>query len=303
LIDLSKLNEKALREKIKGIEAEIARVNTDLQRPMAIVLKYLREVGKETDERRTRIGARLHDERKMVQQGDARVFAVTTEGKLLGAIDEKGTNQGAVIAVPSFEGLAVFGASGSVGFFGTSDVGKAGVGFDKVVGAASRESQYLIAFGKNGNVLKVEQNRDSNKSIPCFLKGTETAIGLGANDGDIIIVWGDNGETKSIKVDAIKTSRKNVAGVKGVSFEPVKGTVIRKGQKMFSSDGNSLSVQAADGLGSATPFVIGASRNICFFAGGRRKFMTGAEVKSSLKRGEIKAAFDATLPGADLVSQ
>lgn len=303
LIDLSKLNEKALREKIKGIEVEIARVNADLQRPMAIVLKYLREVGKDTDARRTRIGARLHDERKMVQQGDARVFAVTVEGKLLGPIDEKGTNQGSVIAVPSFEGLAVFGASGSVGFFGTSDVGKAGVGFDKVVGAASREAQYLIAFGKNGNVLKVEQNRDSNKSIPCFIKGTETTIGLGANDGDVIIVWGDNGETKSIKVDAVKTSRKNVAGVKGVSFEPVKGTVIRKGQKMFSSDGNSLSVQAADGLGSATPFVIGASRNICFFAGGRRKFMTGDEVKSSLKRGEIKAAFDATLPGADLVSQ
>jgi DNA gyrase/topoisomerase IV subunit A len=295
LIDLSKLNEKALREKIKGIEAEIGRVNIELQKPMAIVVKHLREVGKDTDARRTRIGARLHDERKMVQQGEARVFGVTTEGKLLGAIDERGSNSGNVIAVPSFEGIAVFGVSGSVGFFGPSEQGKAGVGFDKVVGAASREAKFLVAVGKDGYVLKTEHNRDSNKSIPCFLKGVETIAGFGAWDGDTLIAWGENGESKSVKLASIKEVRKNTKGVKVFSFEPVRALIVRKGQKLFTLDGNSLSVSSADGIGDTTPIVIGSQRNICFYAGGRRKFMDGASVRSALRKGEIKAAFDATL--------
>jgi hypothetical protein len=293
--DLSRFNERTIREKIKNLEAEIARVLNDLKRPMAIVVKYLREVVKDTDERRTRIGSRLQDERKMVQQGDARMFGVTTDGKLLGAIDEKGSNSGDLFVVPSYEGIAIFGRHGTVGFFGPSATGKAGVGFDSIVGAAGREAQFLIALGANGHVLKVEQNRDSNKGIPVFLKDTETNIGLGANDQDILVAWGENGETKSVKIASLGMSRKNVRGTKVFGFSPIRAVAIHRGQKLITSDGNSLSVKSADGLGDATPFVLGPSRNLCILPGGRRKFIDGHAVLQAMRKGDVKSVFDASL--------
>jgi DNA gyrase/topoisomerase IV subunit A len=299
LIDLQKLKESELRGKIKDIELEITRVNKDLTQLMAVVVRHLRAVAKDSDERRTRVGGRMHDERRMQQSGDPLIFAATMDGKLLGAIDERGSSNQFIYAAPSFNGCAAFGASGLVGFFGPSNTGRAGTGLDKIVGIASREAKYLVAIGKNGFVNKVEQDMDSNRSIPAFMKDTEIVYGGGANDGDILAVWGTNGEYKAVKLNTVKTGRKNVRGQRAVNFEPSAALVIRRGQKMFTNDGNSLSVSSANGLGDSIPLAIGATRNLVVYKGGRRKIMDGQSVNREFRAGNIVAVYDATLPAAE----
>jgi DNA gyrase/topoisomerase IV subunit A len=66
LKDLKRLDEGALRKKIQGIVGDIAAVDRDLQRPMAVVVRHLRQISADYgDARRTRTSGRLQDERKM----------------------------------------------------------------------------------------------------------------------------------------------------------------------------------------------------------------------------------------------
>ena len=76
---------------------------------------------------------------------------------------------------------------------------------------------------------------------------------------------------------------------------------MRRGQKLITSEGNSLSVKAADGLGEATPFAIGPGRNLAIFAGGRRRFVEGSAVLQLMRKGEAKAVYDATVPQEEQV--
>lgn len=299
LIDLQKLKEKELLDKIKGIEGDIARVNKDLSQLMVVVVRHLRELAKETDERRTRIGGRLQDERRMQQSGDPLIFAATIDGKLLGAIDERGSTNQLIYAAPSFDGCALFGASGLVGFFGPSNTGRAGAGLEKVVGIAGREAKYLVAIGSNGFVSKIEQNRDTNRSIPAFMKDTQLVYGGGANDGDMLLIWGTNDEYKAVKLNSIKAGRKGGRGQRVVNFEPAMAMVFRRGQKLMSNDGNSLSASSADGIGDAVPLAIGATRNLIVYKGGRRKIMDGASAKQELRAGNVVAIYDVTLPAEE----
>lgn len=295
LIDLQKLKESELRKKIAGIEAEIAGINKDLGQLMAVVVRHLRAVAADTDERRTRVGGRLQDERKMQQSGDPLIFAVTTDGKLLGAIDDKGSTNATVLAVPSFEGSVVFSSAGVVGFFGPSEVGRAGAGMDNIVGIAGRESPFLISVGENGLVNKVEQNTSSNRQIPSFMKDTQLIYGCGASDTDRLLLWGENDEFKSVLVSTIKTGRKNSKGNKICNFIPVKALIVKANQKLFTSQGNSLNVRSADGIGDALPFAIGATRNLVLLNGGRRKIMDGVSTRQELKSGRVLNVFDVSI--------
>ena len=297
--ELRRLDEAALRKKIAEIAADVLRVQKDLTQPMAVVVRHLRRIVEEHgDARRTRTSGRLQDERKMQQTGDPLVFAVTVDGKLLGSIDEKGTSVSRILAVPSYEGYAAFGASGVVGFYGAADQGKDGVGFDKVVGTASREAPYLISIGANGMYNKAEQDRDSNKTIPTFLKDTEIVFACGAWEDDVVIVWDENGSSKCIKVTDLKCMRKNVKGVR-FPFNGrriVNAVHVRSNQTLLTDDGRTLSVRAA--TGSGVIFFACGERNLGVYRTGRRKVLTLGEVRAELQRGTLVAVYDVTLPKA-----
>lgn len=297
LKDLKRLDEGALRKKIQGIVAEIASVNRDLQRPMAIVVKHLQQVAATYgDARRTRSSGRLQDERKMVQTGDPIMFGVTADGKILGTVDEKGSNASTVLAAASFEGIAAFGAAGVVDFFGASSTGKAGVGLEKIVGVGSREAPFLFALGVNGCYNKIEQDRDSNKQIPVFLKETQLLFGGGCWDTDRLILWDAKENSKTIPVSELKCMRKNVKGVK-IPFKAVSAMLVREGQVLLTSDGRQMQARSAGNLGDAQLFACGA-RNLVIYKTGRRKFLTLDQLRTELNRGDIIAVYDATLPKA-----
>jgi DNA gyrase/topoisomerase IV subunit A len=294
LIDLSRLNEKTLRDKIKEIEKEIAEVKAKIANPMPVVVHYLREVAKDSDARRTRISNRLQDESKMQQSGDPRAVAVTSEGKLLGVIDDKGSTSATLLVAPTFTGIAVFGKSSTVSFFGPAAVGKSGPGLDSVVGIAQREAKYLIAVSKDGKVLKHEQDQDSMRSIPVFLKASEIIFGGGAWEDDVLIIWDEDEKCKTIKVKDIPTQRKNSGGTKISGINPAKAMIARRGQKLTTLGGQEFSVKDPSSLNHETCVALG-QRNM-IISGTRRKIVDLKTAVAEIHKGSVTGAFDLTLP-------
>lgn len=298
LIDLKRLDEADLRKKIKELEAELAATERDLARPMVVVIRHLNKAAEElADARRTRTSGRLQDERRMQQTGDPIMFGTTVDGKLLGVIDDKGSNNSVVLATPSYEGYAAFGAAGIVDFFGTTDTGKAGAGLDKIVGIASREAPFLLAIGANGCYTKAEQDRDSNKTIPTFLRETELVFGAGVWDTDTLVAWDEHGNSKAFPISSLKTMRKNIKGVR-LPFKIDKAMVVRADQILLTSDGRKVNARAAGSVGIDSVFAAG-ERNLVVFRNGRRKFMSLDALRSEIQRGDIVAVYDATLPKAE----
>jgi len=287
LKDLKRLDEGALRKKIQGIVGDIAAVDRDLQRPMAVVVRHLRQISADYgDARRTRTSGRLQDERKMQQSGTPRVFGATADGKLLGVVDEKGSNNSVVLAVPSYEGQAVFGSASVVGFFGAADVGKAGVGFESVVGVASREAPLLFAVGLNGHYNLAEQDRGSSKTIPVFLKETNLLYGAGVWPEDRVLLWREK-KHKCVLVSDLRCMRKNVKGVR-LPLVPERVLVVRAHQTLVDASGSLCPASAAvHALGD---------RNLVVLRSGRRRILDKTATCRELRNGVVAAVHDITLP-------
>jgi hypothetical protein len=239
----------------------------------------------------------LANESTIQQCGDPKIAAVTAEGKLLGMIDEKSSTQSYVYAAPTFTGSVVFGSTGIVSFFGMSANGKAGVGLENVVGIAPKEAKYLVAVSADGRILKFEQSPDLMKSIPCFLKGSNTIFGGGAWDGDVLIAWDAESTVKVVKLDSVALQRKNSNGQKiGGSFTPVKAMIVRRGQKLMSLSGQEFTVRDPSNLNSEKCVSLGA-RNI-IFTGSRRKIVDMKTAVAEIMKRTVTAAYDVTLPTA-----
>ena len=292
--DLRRANVDVQRKKIDEINKTLAQIADDLAHLPRVIVKNLRALEPFFDERRTRIGARGPQINRVETEGDPFVVAANADGKLY-SVDETGTTSSALMSAGTFDGVAVFGASGVVGLFSVSEMqGKAGTGLDKIVGIAPVEADYFIGVGINGFGNKIES---TPKSMPAFIKDTDLLYGGPAWESSTLMLWGNGDEDfRAIRVSDLKTMRKNVKGFKLASFKIERALLARADQVLLTKDGTDVDPNNGEGLLRTPIFVVG-SRNLVQLKSGRRKFLSLDELRADIVKNDVIAAQDVSLPG------